>query len=89
MFSYKILPWIQKDYNDYFLIHSSQFFFKPKQFTEAIPSMKKAHNEDMQRLGEITNSLEEIKFKLIKLKKGLGKKKMESLREAPEKTDAQ
>ena len=68
---------------------SSQFFFKPKQFTEAIPSMKKAHNEDMQRLGEITNSLEEIKFKLIKLKKGLGKKKMESLREAPEKTDAQ
>ena len=24
------------------------FFFKPKQFTEAIPSMKKAHNEDAQ-----------------------------------------
>ena len=51
------------------------FFLKPKQFIEAIPSMKKAHNEDVQRLGEITNSLEEIKFKLTKLKKGLGKKK--------------
>lgn len=51
------------------------FFFKPKQFTEAILSMKKTHNEDVQRLGEITNSLEEIKFKLTKLKKGLGEKK--------------
>lgn len=52
--------------------------------------MKKAHNENVQRLGEITNSSEEIKFKLTKLKKAWGKKKkMESHREAPEKTDRQ
>ena len=37
------------------VFHHNFFFFKPKQFTEAIPSMKKAHNEDVQRLGEIKN----------------------------------